>query len=100
MQRTSNNITGIQFVGRRAIYDTIADLAMDSCGGLFAGVFSNIIKIKNKPVYIFFELKLSNPKKALLGETSYFQEMDKDLNNANDLKSKKTLKEDSENLQE
>lgn len=78
MQRTSDTMTELPFVGRHAIFDTMADLLMDVLGGFCAGLLSNIIKIKKRPFYLFFELKSSEPRKALFGEIEYVGE-DKNL---------------------
>lgn len=74
MQRTSNSITQIPFIGRRAIFDTMADLSMDVLGGLCAGLFSNLIKIGRKPFYLYFELKSVESRKAMFGEIEYIEE--------------------------
>lgn len=74
MQRTSNTITQLPFIGRRAIFDTMADLSMDVLGGLCAGLFSNLIKINKKPFYLYFELKSAEPRKAMFGEIEYIDE--------------------------
>ena len=79
MQRTLENITREPFVGRRAILDTMLDICMDVLGGVCAGLFANVIRIKHKPIYIYFELKSAKYRPALLGEVSYYDEQKENI---------------------
>ena len=72
MQRTLENVTREPFLGKRAILDTMIDFCMDMIGGLIAGIVS-AIKIKEKPLYAYFELK-SERTSAGLGEVVYYDE--------------------------
>lgn len=57
MQRFNNSVTGVSFIGQRAILDTMVDLMMDTLGGIMAGLYFAYANIKGKPLYKFFELK-------------------------------------------
>lgn len=57
MQRFNDSVTGVAFIGQRAILDTMVDLMMDSLGGIMAGLYFAYANIKGKPLYKFFELK-------------------------------------------
>ncbi|MBR1987501.1 MAG: hypothetical protein IKA36_00525 [Clostridia bacterium] len=60
MQRWRNSITGVPFVGQRALRDTMWDLFCDFFGGIFAGIFAYPVVIKGKSIYQHFELKMVN----------------------------------------
>jgi len=74
MQRTLENVSREPFVGKRAVLDTMLDICMDLLGGILAGLLANVIKIKNKPIYIYFELKSAKYRPAMLGEVRYYEE--------------------------
>lgn len=57
MQRFNDSVTGIAFIGQRAVLDTMVDLMMDTLGGIMAGLYFAYANIKGKPLYKFFELK-------------------------------------------
>ena len=57
MQRFNDSVTGVSYIGQRAILDTMVDLMMDTLGGLMAGLYFAYANIKGKPLYKFFELK-------------------------------------------
>lgn len=57
MQRFNDSVTGVAFIGQRAVLDTMVDLMMDSLGGIMAGLYFAYANIKGKPLYKFFELK-------------------------------------------
>ena len=57
MQRFNNSVTNEPFLGRRAVFDTMIDLMMDTLGGIIAGLYFAFANIKGKPLYKFFELK-------------------------------------------
>lgn len=62
MQRWRNSITGVPFIGQRALRDTMWDLFCDMFGGMFAGVFAYPVVIKGKSLYQHFELKIVDIK--------------------------------------
>ncbi|MBQ8431208.1 MAG: hypothetical protein IJX26_04660 [Clostridia bacterium] len=72
MQRFVHSTTGVPFVGQRALMDTMIDVCMDLLGGVVAGLFSNVIKIKGLPVYAYLELKSEIKRPALFGEAHYY----------------------------
>ena len=83
-------------IGKRAIKDTMLDFIMDFSGGLFAGVFAYVIRIKNVPIYKYFELKSVRPRKAICGYTTYYEDNleNKSINsktNVNNFNSKRNV---------
>ena len=62
MQRWRNSITGVPFIGQRALRDTMWDLFCDMFGGMFAGVFAYPVVVKGKSLYQHFELKIIDIK--------------------------------------
>lgn len=74
MQRTLENVSREPFLGKRAVLDTMLDICMDVLGGVLAGLLANVIKVRKKPIYIYFELKSVKYRSALLGEVSYYDE--------------------------